>query len=168
MADESLVEDHVSKAEGYLMLGLHEDALSEAAAALGIDPASYDANLTHGLALISLERFDEAEAALAKAIEINPDGAVAYVHLAYVHRRTVSIPKAIETISMAVERQPDMALANYNLACYFALVDETEEALRFLGRAVNLAPDFREAARTDEDFASLHTNDRFRRIVELE
>jgi tetratricopeptide (TPR) repeat protein len=168
MADESLVEDHLSKAEGYLMLGLHEDALSEAVAAFSLDPESYDANLTYGVVLIALERFDEADTALTKTIELDPDRPLAYVHLAYVHRRTISLDKAIETISLALERQPGMALANYNLACYYALKGDTEEALRFLGRAINLAPDFREAARTDEDFASLQTNDRFRRIVDLE
>ncbi|MBN1918821.1 MAG: hypothetical protein JW889_13025 [Verrucomicrobia bacterium] len=168
MSDSDQVQDHLNKAEGYLMLGMHEDALHEATQAAEADGASYAARLMQGVALIALERHADAGEPLAQAAAIEPDRPDAYIHLAYVHRRTVSLDKAIETISKAVELQPDMPLANYNLACYYALNDNADEALRYLSRAVNIAPQYREAARQDEDFDSLHTNDRFRRLVEME
>jgi Flp pilus assembly protein TadD len=168
MADNKVVNDHLNKAEGYLMLGMNEDALHEATAAHAIDADSYRANVLKGITLIALERYAEAGEALARAIALNPNEAEGYIHLAYVHRRTVSLDQAIETILKAVELEPQMPLASYNLACYYALKGETDDALRFLGRAINLAPNFREAARADEDFSSLHTNDRFRRLVEME
>jgi tetratricopeptide (TPR) repeat protein len=168
MSETSELQDHLSKAEGYLMLGMYEEALDEATQAIALDAASYAGNYLKGVALISLRRYGEAEAALSRAVALEPERAEAFVHLAYVHRRTVSLDKAVETISKAIELQPDMALANYNLACYYALKGEDEEALRYLGRAVNIAPHFREAARADEDFSALHGNSRFRRLVELE
>jgi len=167
MSKETLLLDHLNKAEGYLMLGLYEDALHEADAALGIDDASYTATYLKGMALIPLQRFPEAEAALGAAIELEPERGEAFVHLAYVHRRTVSLEKAIETIHKAIEKKPDMPLAIYNLACYYAVKGDAEEALRYLRRAVNIESQMREIAREDEDFASLQTNDEFRRIVQM-
>jgi len=168
MSDSDQVQDHLNKAEGYLMLDMHEDALYEATQAVEADPASYGARLIQGVALIALDRFAAAAGPLSQAAEIEPGRPEAYIHLAYVHRRTVSLDKAIETIGKAVELKPDMPLANYNLACYYALNGDPDEALRYLSRAVNIAPQYREAARQDEDFNSLHTNDRFRRLVEME
>ncbi len=167
MADKTQLDDHLNKAEGYLMLGMYEDALHEAAAAVEIEPASYAANYLCGVALISLKRFDEAEEPLMEAVALAPERPDALVHLAYVHRRIVSLDKAIETIRKAVERKPDMAIANYNLACYYALKGDAEEALRYLRRAINAAPSFRDVAREDEDFESLTSNDEFRRLVEI-
>jgi tetratricopeptide (TPR) repeat protein len=166
MSKETLLQDHLNKAEGYLMLGLYEDALHEADAALGLDAASYAAHYLKGMALIPLERLPEAEAALSAAIELEPERAEAFVHLAYVHRRTLSLEKAIETILKAIAKKPDMPLANYNLACYYAVKGDAEEALRYLRRAVNIESHMREVARQDEDFDSLRTNADFRRIVE--
>jgi len=168
MNDNDQVLDHLNKAEGYLMLGMHEDALHEATQAAEADAASFAAHLMQGVALIALERYADAAAPLGRASELEPDRPEPYIHLAYVHRRTVSLDKAIETITRAVELKPDMPLANYNLACYYALKGDADEALRYLSRAVNIAPQYREAARTDEDFASLHANERFRRLVEME
>ena len=168
MGEKGQLDDHLNKAEGYLMLGMYEDALHEATAAFEIEPACYAANYLRGVALISLKRFDEAEEPLMEAIALAPERPDALVHLAYVHRRTVSLDKAIETIRKAVERKPDMPLANYNLACYYAVKGDAEEALRYLRRAVNAAPHFREVAQQDEDFESLKSNDDFRRIVETE
>ena len=168
MTKKSFFQDHVNKAEGYLTLGMYEDALGEASAALEIEPASYTANSLRGIAMISLERFDEARPALLEAIATEPERPETYIHLAYVDRRTVSLDKAIETIHKAIELKPDMPIANYNLACYCAVKGETDDALRYLGRAINIAPHFRETARADDDFESLRTNDRFRRLTEME
>lgn len=168
MSDNDQVQDHLNKAEGYLMLGMHEDALYEATQAAEADAASYVARLMQGIALIALDRNEAAGEVLTQAAGLEPDRPEAYIHLAYVHRRIVSLDKAIETITRAVELKPDMPLANYNLACYYALNNNPDEALRYLSRAVNIAPQYREAARQDEDFESLHPNERFRRLVEME
>jgi len=168
MSNEKELQDHLSKAEGYLALGLHEDALTETTAAVELDPASYAAHYLHGLALISLGRLDEARAALMEAVALEPERPETFVHLAYVDRRNVSLDKAIETIHKAIELKPDLPLANYNLACYHAVKGEPDEALRYLRRAVNVEPHYREIARADEDFDSLRTTPDFRRLVEMD
>ena len=116
----------------------------------------------------ALKRFDEAGTPLEKAIAVEPERPEPFVHLAYVHRRTVSLDKAIETMNRALELKPDMPLANYNLACYYAVNGAPDDALRYLRRAVNMDGDFRQIAREDEDFQSLHTNPGFRRLAEMQ
>ena len=168
MSNAKELQDHLNKAEGYLALSLHEDALAEAAAAVELDPASYPARFLRGIACISLDRLDEARASLMEAVGLEPDRPETYVHLAYIDRRTVSLDAAIETIHKALELKPGMPLSNYNLACYLAVKGDPDEALLYLRRAVNVAPHFREIARADEDFDTLRPNPDFRRLVEMD
>jgi hypothetical protein len=63
-----------------------------------------------------------------------------------------------------VEAHPQLAGPLYNLACSEALLGEADAALEHLARAVELHPPFAEAAREDDDFASLREDPRFARI----
>jgi tetratricopeptide (TPR) repeat protein len=63
-----------------------------------------------------------------------------------------------------VEANPQSAGSLYNLACAEALLGERDAALDHLARAVELHPPFAEAARADDDFASLRDDARFARI----
>jgi tetratricopeptide (TPR) repeat protein len=63
-----------------------------------------------------------------------------------------------------VEANPQSAGSLYNLACAEALLGERDAALDHLARAVELNPPFAEAARADDDFASLREDSRFARI----
>jgi tetratricopeptide (TPR) repeat protein len=56
---------------------------------------------------------------------------------------------------------PDSAPLHYNLACFAALAGETDDALAHLRRAVELRPQFRDAARDDEDLAPVRDDPRF-------
>jgi tetratricopeptide (TPR) repeat protein len=60
-----------------------------------------------------------------------------------------------------VEANPQSAGSLYNLACAEALLGETDGALEHLARAVELHPPFAEAAREDDDFASIRDDPRF-------
>jgi tetratricopeptide (TPR) repeat protein len=52
----------------------------------------------------------------------------------------------------------------FNLACAEALLGETDAALDHLARAVELDPSLAEAAREDEDFASIRDDPRFAQL----
>jgi tetratricopeptide (TPR) repeat protein len=60
-----------------------------------------------------------------------------------------------------VEANPQSAGSIYNLACAEAMLGEKDAALEHLARAVELHPPFAEAARQDEDFASIRDDPRF-------
>ena len=63
-----------------------------------------------------------------------------------------------------VEANPQSAGSLFNLACAEALLGEADAALEHLARAVELHPPFAEAAREDEDFASIRDDPRFGEI----
>ncbi len=63
-----------------------------------------------------------------------------------------------------VAAHPQLAEPLYNLACAEALLGEADAAIDHLARAVELHPPFAEAARDDEDFASLRADPRFARL----
>jgi tetratricopeptide (TPR) repeat protein len=63
-----------------------------------------------------------------------------------------------------VEANPQSAGSIYNLACAEAMLGERDAALEHLARAVELHPPFAEAARQDEDFASIRDDPRFAEI----
>ena len=69
--------------------------------------------------------------------------------------------KAIEALSAQAEELPESAGIRYNLACAHARAGHTDEALTWLGEALEREPRFREAAQTDEDFASIKDDPRF-------
>ena len=68
------------------------------------------------------------------------------------------IKRRLESV---VDAHPQLAGPLYNLACSEALLGETDAALEHLARAVELHPPFAEAAREDDDFASLREDPRF-------
>jgi quercetin dioxygenase-like cupin family protein len=71
------------------------------------------------------------------------------------------IKRRLEPVVVA---NPQSAGSLYNLACAEALLGERDAALDHLARAVELNPPFAEAARQDEDFASVRDDPRFARI----
>lgn len=60
---------------------------------------------------------------------------------------------------------PPYSLVYYNTACFEARAGQTSEALAHLRRAVELSPPLAELARSDEDFASLRSQDAYAEIV---
>ena len=72
--------------------------------------------------------------------------------------------EAKRRLEPVVEANPQSAGSVYNLACAEAMLGEREAALEHLARAVELHPPFAEAARADDDLASLRDDPRFARI----
>jgi tetratricopeptide (TPR) repeat protein len=72
--------------------------------------------------------------------------------------------EAKRRLEPVVEANPQSAGSVYNLACAEAMLGETDAALEHLARAVELHPPFAEAARADDDLASLRDDPRFASI----
>lgn len=69
-------------------------------------------------------------------------------------------------LQLVVSAHPHAAGTLYNLACAEAMLGETDAALEHLTRAVSINASFAEAAREDEDFASIRDDPRFASIGE--
>jgi tetratricopeptide (TPR) repeat protein len=71
------------------------------------------------------------------------------------HRNAGDFDAYAAELEAALERRPDQPAILYNLACAEALAGRSDDATAHLRRVLELRPEFAEAAREDEDFASL-------------
>lgn len=163
--NDNAVKRHLDHAEGYAALRMYDDALAEVAPVLACRPDHKDALYLRGLIQLEQRNLVDSEAAFRRLVELDPEQAHVYVHLAYIHRRTVSLERAVETISRALALKPSMPIALYNLACYRAVQGDTSESLRLLAQAVQQSKKYRDLARNDPDFDSLRGNVEFHTLL---
>ncbi|MBI3694012.1 MAG: tetratricopeptide repeat protein, partial [Acidobacteria bacterium] len=87
--------------------------------------ASWD---NQGVALTNLGRWKEAQAALLKAVEINPQHRWAYNHLGFVYREQGRYQQAVDMFQRQIEISPQDPYAYRNLAATLAILGRLEEA----------------------------------------
>lgn len=103
-----------------------------------------------GIEKTNIKDFDEALKALDKAIELNPEYALAYFSKGIVFHNLNQLQAAFENYSKAIELDPDMTDAYFNRAqtiLAFEKPDEKElrQALEDLDTATDLDPKFIDA-----------------------
>lgn len=102
----------------------------------------------------------------AKPGEVFEPSAWEHVFVAFGHFRMGDVDRARATLEDTVSKHPDSWQGYFNFACLEALAGDKEAALRHLERAAELAPEIvPEAAAKDEDFESLHGDERFLAIT---
>lgn len=142
-------------AQGYMSLGLPDDALEELDRLRGEDAA---APMVAGLKIeIHQERKEWGKArelaeAMAKAEPSDPHWWIAW---AYALRREKTVHEARGVLWEAVQRHPGVGLIHYNLACYACVLGELAKARELLGKARALEPGVREMALKDDDLLAL-------------
>lgn len=158
------LERHV---EGYLELGMPEQAL-ETLAKLG-EPDSFGAHRLYlwGEALRSLERYEEAVIPLQRAAEANPDNSSIWLALAWCHKRVDRLDRAIVDIESALVAEPEEALLHYNLACYLSLAGRRAAALEHLAQALSIEPGYRRLIDDESDFDPLRDDAEFQSITSV-
>lgn len=157
---------HLNSAEGYMLLGMLDEALSEVEKVLDNDPEDLAARELKCIFLAQMQKYDEAEKNLLKLIKIQPGNPDLFVQLAFIKRRTEGLDTAINAIKKALEINPDMAIANYNIACYYCLQNKIEQAFYHLEKAIRIDAFFAEEARKDEDFNSIKNDEQFKQIIQ--
>ena len=83
---------------------------------------------------------DAADAALARAVELNPDAVGAYMVLGESFRIAEQYDEAVEAYKAATERKPDFAPAWAGLAVAYSAAGKDEEVLEAARRALALDP----------------------------
>lgn len=89
-----------------LMLGEPAEALTVLDALTPDDAPAWRTQTLRGRALVALDRYDEARAALTEALKINPDPAEALYFLARVHEHAGEWQQAAEAYRNAYEKSP--------------------------------------------------------------
>ena len=145
----------LSYAEGYLMLGLVNQAAEELA---DVPAEEADAlpvlKMRLGLELARTAWLAAAELA-RQLCESEPRDAGHWIQCAYATRRGDSLVAAREILWRGLTLHPREATIHFNLACYEAQLGHLDIARAYLTAAVRLDPGFAELAKTDPDLAPL-------------
>jgi tetratricopeptide (TPR) repeat protein len=80
-----------------------------------------------------------------KALQSNPDHAVALQNLGIAYRQQKDWAKAETALTRVVALRPDDPEANYNLGMVYAQLDDTERAYKYLQKALAARPAYPEA-----------------------
>jgi tetratricopeptide (TPR) repeat protein len=118
-----------------------EAALRHLDAALATNPLYPTAHQLEGVLLLDMGRVPEAEAQLRRAIELEPDRALTYSHLASLLASQERLPEAIAVYQKSVALDPFDAEAQGNLAGLLGTAGRCDEAIEHITRALALKPD---------------------------
>ncbi|ACK65895.1 protein of unknown function DUF86 [Rippkaea orientalis PCC 8801] len=81
--------------------------------------------------------------------------------------RQLGYTKAIASYDKALEINPNDANTYYNKACTYSLQNNLELAIQNLQQAINLDEQYREMAKTDQDFDNIRDHEQFQNLVKL-
>lgn len=88
------------------------------------------------------ENYDKAIECYEKAIELNPEYAMAYNNRGYSYNKLGEEEKAIEDYSKAIEINPEYALAYSNRGISYSNKGEEEKAMEDYNNAIELNPEY--------------------------
>jgi Flp pilus assembly protein TadD len=154
------------QAEGYLELGMSQQAL-DVLGRLG-DGGGADLHTLYlqGEALRGLGRYAEALGTLLRVTKAEPENVRAWLALGWCHKRTGRIDLAIDALEAARSADPDEPLILYNLACYWSLAGGKRQALGYLERALAMDPAYRRLVDAESDFDSLRADPDFQAVCD--
>lgn len=98
-----------------------------------------------GLAYSAKGRLQQAAEHYRKALEIEPNFALAITNLGCVYTDTGNPQRAIELHKKAIELTPKLAMAHYNLATAYGKLNRHTDAMAAYKKALELNPDIVEA-----------------------
>ena len=145
----------LSHAQGYLSLGLVDDAAAELAA---LSPAEQDQPLALSLRATvfqAQERWAEMQSVTADLVRAQPAEAGWWIMWAYATRRAESVGEAEAILRDGERRHPRDATIQFNLGCYASVRGDLTLARRYVERAIALDRAFAALAESDEDLAAL-------------
>jgi Flp pilus assembly protein TadD len=154
------------QAEGYLELGLPQQALDVLARLGAGDAPDVQTLFLQGEALRALERYGDALVPLERAAKTEPESVHIWLALGWCHKRTGRLDLAIDALETALAVDPEEALIRYNLACYWSLAGGKRQALAYLEQTLSLDPSYRGMAGHEPDFDSIRTDPEFQAICE--
>ena len=134
-------EPHYALADSLRESGDCQAAIPEYEAAVRLRPDHRDAQTNLGICLAQSNRFDEAERAFGRALEIDPGFARGYTNLGALALVRGEPARARDSYLMALEVDPQNVLARMQLArLYEAVFGDYHAAARMCGEARAIAP----------------------------
>jgi Flp pilus assembly protein TadD len=154
------------QAEGYLELGLPQQALDLLGRLGTTDTPDLQTLFLQGEALRGLERYADALVPLRRAAEVEPEDVRVWLALGWCHKRNGRLDLAIDALETARAIDPEEALIRYNLACYWSLAGGKRQSLAYLEQALSLDPNYRRLIDQETDFDPIRSDPDFQAICE--
>lgn len=110
----------------------------EAGAQIADDPFAF--LMEQGIMLTKLDRLDEAESMVQKALSLRPQNSQPYVQLGHIARLQGDIQSAKDWYEQAVQIAPDKFTQNYRLGLAYYDLGQFDLAEQYLSTAVDISP----------------------------
>ncbi len=141
--------------EGYLYLGMPQEALQELNGA-GIEDQFEPATLRARIrVLLHLKRWKDAEALSERGISLHPEENEFMVQRAFALHQLKRGEEAVDVLLSAPTWIRRTGILHYNLACYEAKLGDLGLARKCIKAALELNAGFKKSVRTDPDLQRL-------------
>jgi tetratricopeptide (TPR) repeat protein len=158
-------QSRLEEVEGYLLLGMPEQALRAIDVIRDTPFDSLDVCQLRAEVLRELGRHQEALDEFEQADERRPDVLGTLLGMAWCLKRLDRLAEALEAMDRAYRRHPREPIVLYNIACYQSLAGEKQLALSWLGRALRMDPELRQLIADESDFDPLRGDPDFQFVI---
>ena len=143
-------------ADGYLFLGLHQEAMGELNNVPIVAQGDAAVLLARTRVLLHRGSWHEAEELASRCVEAFPEIEEFTVQRAFALCRLETADAAIETIEAAPAWIRRTGILHYNLACYEARLGDLSMARRCIDTAIQINSAMARNAKVDPDLQSLY------------
>jgi len=138
-------------AQGYLELGMAEEALTELSGLAALESRDPDIVELRLHVLMQVKRWPEALATAEDLLRIQPGAVPAYIHGAFALHELKRTAEARDLLLKGPEELRSDPTFHYNIGCYEAVLGNREAALQSLEQSFALDGAYRDFARCDPD-----------------
>ena len=142
-------------AQGYLELGMVEEALSELASFPAGENADADLTELRLHILMHGKRWDEALVAAEELLRISPQAVPGYIHGAFALHELGRTAEARDLLLKGPPLLRQNPTFHYNIGCYEAVLGNRESALQSLRESFALDETYRDFAQRDPDLEGI-------------
>lgn len=142
-------------AQGYLELGMVEEALSELASVPAGENTDADLTELRLHILMHGKRWDEALVAAEELLRISPQAVPGYIHGAFALHELGRTAQARDLLLKGPPLLRQNPTFHYNIGCYEAVLGNRESALQSLQESFALDETYRDFAQRDPDLEGI-------------
>ena len=145
----------IQYANGYIELGMYDDASDELEAIEGEDRMSVEVMSVRAMLYFHAKQWELMEATSRFVAEQKPDFSLGWVNWANALRFQGKFEEAKHVGSKGLELHPENGPLWYNMACYCSLMGDQREAKELLHKAASIDEEFKKTAIDDPDLDEL-------------
>ncbi|MFZ4717228.1 MAG: tetratricopeptide repeat protein [Chthoniobacterales bacterium] len=149
-------ERAILAAQGYLELGMAEEALAELSSVPASESTDPDVVELRLHILMQATRWSEALATAEELLRLDPVAVPAYIHGAFALHELGRTREARDFLQKGPEALRKDPTFHYNIGCYEAVLGNRDAALQSLRESFALDGTYRNFARRDPDLALVH------------